>query len=463
MDPAKTEQPDPTVCHLVAMPYPGRSHINAMMNLCKLLASKTADILISFVVTEEWLGFISSEPKPPAQIRFATVPNCIPSEVGRGKDLPGFLKAVNTKMEVHFEELLDRLQPPVKAIVADTYVYWAIGLGNRRNIPVASLFPMPAMVFSVLHHFELLVQNQHFPVDLSERGDELVDYIPGVSTIRIADLPNFTYGDGRLALPGVLEGISNVSKKAQYLLFTTFHELEAAAIDAIKANLPIPVYPIGPVIPYLELEEKKASITNSNNGVNYLQWLDSQPPCSVLYISMGSFLSVSNAQMDEIIGGIADSGVRCLWVSRGETGRFKNYNGDMSLVVPWCDQLKVLCHSSIGAFWTHCGWNSTLEAVFAGVPMLTFPIYGDQVPITKHIVEDWKIGWKVKKDVGVVTRGEISELVKRFMDNKSDEMIAMRQRAKELQKSSRRAIAKGGSSDANLDAFIRNISEGHGH
>ena len=109
MDPTKTEQPEPTVCHVVAMPYPGRSHINAMMNLCKLLASKTADILISFVVTEEWLGFISSELKPLAQIRFATVPNCIPSEVGRGKDFPGFLKAVNTKMEVHFEELLDRL------------------------------------------------------------------------------------------------------------------------------------------------------------------------------------------------------------------------------------------------------------------------------------------------------------------------------------------------------------------
>ena len=78
-------------------------------------------------------------------------------------------------------------------------------------------------------------------------------------------------------------------------------------------------------------------------------------------------------------------------------------------------------------------------------------------------MEDWKIGWKVKKDVGVVTRCEISELVKKFMDNQSDVMNAMRQRAKELQKSSRRAIAKGGSSDANFDAFIRNISQGHCH
>ena len=288
-----------------------------------------------------------------------------------------------------------------------------------------------------------------------------MDYIPGVSTIRIADLPNFTYGDGRQVLPRVLEGISSVSNKAQYLRFITFHELEAEAINTLKANFPIPVYPIGPAIPYLELEEKNASITNSDNGVNDLQWLDSQPPCSVLYISMGSFLLVSDAQMDEIIGGIRDSGVRCLWVSRGETDQFKDCSGDISLVVPWCDQLKVLCHSSIGGFWTHCGWNSTLEAIFAGVPMLTFPIFWDQVPISKHIVEDWKIGWKVKKDGGVVTRGEISGLVKRFMDNKSDEMNAMRQRAKDvLQKSTRREIAKGGSSDANLDAFIRTTSVG---
>ena len=68
-----------------------------------------------------------------------------------------------------------------------------------------------------------------------------MDYIPEVSTIRIAELPNFTYGDGRLVLPGVLEGISSVSNKLHYLLFTTFHELEAEAIDTLKANFPIPV------------------------------------------------------------------------------------------------------------------------------------------------------------------------------------------------------------------------------
>ncbi|KAB1202241.1 UDP-glycosyltransferase 87A1 [Morella rubra] len=166
--------------------------------------------------------------------------------------------------------------------------------------------------------------------------------------------------------------------------------------------------------------------------------------------------------MDEIVNGVRDSGVRFLWVSRGDFARFKDGCGDVGLVVPWCDQLKVLCHSSIGGFWTHCGWNSTLEAVFAGVPMLTFPIFWDQVPNSKQIVEDWKAGWRVKKDLGaenLVTRGEISELLKRFMDQKCNEGNEVRQAVKHLKETCQRAIAKGGSSERNLDAFIRDISE----
>ena len=66
-----------TICHVVAMPFPGRGHINPMMNLCKLLASRKPDILITIVVTEEWLGFIGSDAKPD-NIQFASIPNVTP-------------------------------------------------------------------------------------------------------------------------------------------------------------------------------------------------------------------------------------------------------------------------------------------------------------------------------------------------------------------------------------------------
>ncbi|XP_058204227.1 UDP-glycosyltransferase 87A1-like isoform X2 [Rhododendron vialii] len=456
-----------TICHVVAMPYPGRGHINPMMNFCKLLASKRDEILITFVVTEEWLGFLSSEPKPPANIRFATIPNVVPSEKGRAADLPGFIRAVLTKMEEPFERLLERLERPQKpsVIMHDTYLMWAVDVGNRRNIPVASFWTQQMSVFTVFYHFDLLKQNGHFPINVSERGNELVNYIPGIPPTRIADLPAVFSGKVFDVVHTACEALSLV-RKVQYLLLTSIYELESQTIDAIKAAIPTPVYSIGPSVPYYELGDNSSASTDSKNcETSYVQWLDSHPKSSVLYISLGSFLSVSRTQMDEIIAGVDMSCVRFFWVSRDDASRIKEGCGDLSnkgVVVPWCDQLKVLCHSSTGGFWSHCGWNSTKEGVFAGIPFLTYPIIGDQMPNSKTIVEDWKIGWKVRRGMGdeerLVTREEIASILRRFMDLESDEGKEMRRKAKELEEISRRAVSEGGSAETAIDSFIQDIS-----
>ena len=140
-----------TQCHVVAMPYPGRGHINPLMNLCKILASKSKDILITFVVTEEWLGFLGSDRKPD-NIRFGSIPNVIPSELVRAADNNSFFEATMTKLEAPFVKLLDQLEPPVTVIIHDTVLFWAVGVGNRRNIPVASFWPMSASMFSTIQH-----------------------------------------------------------------------------------------------------------------------------------------------------------------------------------------------------------------------------------------------------------------------------------------------------------------------
>jgi UDP:flavonoid glycosyltransferase YjiC (YdhE family) len=288
-----------------------------------------------------------------------------------------------------------------------------------------------------------------------------VDHIPGLSSAQVADLQTILHENDLRVLQLAMECIATVSK-AQYLLFTSAYELEPQAIDSLNAIFPFPVYPIGPAVPFLELEDNSSA--RSHDKPSYLQWLDSQPAGSVLYISLGSFLSVSGAQMDEIAAGLRDSGVRFLWVARGESSsQLKERCGGMGIVLPWCEQLRVLCHSSIGGFWTHCGWNSTLEAVFAGVPMLTFPLFLDQVANSRLIVEEWRIGWRIKRseagnDDILVTKEEISELVRRFMNLESREVKELRERVRGLKDSCHQAIAEGGSSHTNLDAFIRGIS-----
>ena len=155
-------------CHVVALPFPGRGHINPMMCLCQFLASRRSkDIIVTFVVTEEWFSFIGSEPKPD-NIRFAQIPNVIPSEIGRGADQPAFYETVLRNMRAPVEKLLDdQLQTPATVIIADTYLVWSTDIGNQRNIPVASLWTPSATVYSVFHHFDLLGHNRHFPVDLN--------------------------------------------------------------------------------------------------------------------------------------------------------------------------------------------------------------------------------------------------------------------------------------------------------
>ncbi|CAN1754225.1 UDP-glycosyltransferase 87A2 [Linum perenne] len=172
----------------------------------------------------------------------------------------------------------------------------------------------------------------------------------------------------------------------------------------------------------------------ADNVEEYFSWLDAQPRNSVLYISMGSFLSASETQTEEIVAGVVASGVRFLLVARGEAmvAAAAAAGGGGRMVVPWCDQLKVLCHDSIDC---------------------------------KAIVEDWGVGWRVRrKNRGggeeMVKREEVAEVVKRFMkaEEKNGEVEGMRKRASELREVIRATVAEGGSSDLNLDSFIKDIS-----
>ncbi|KAI6670912.1 hypothetical protein NL676_005797 [Syzygium grande] len=275
------------------------------------------------------------------------------------------------------------------------------------------------LVFSFFHHFHLLERYGHFPVDLSERGDEQVNYIPGLPPTRLADL--IRSGRNDPIQQDFLDALK-IAREARYLLLATVYEVDYPAVDAVKASLSFPVFTIGPAIPLSRLADDSCL-----NEANYLKCLDRQPGDSVLYISLGSFLSVSSSKRDEIAGCLRDSGIRFMWVGQKEAAKLKELCSDRGIVVPWCDQLRVLSHSSVGGFWMHCGWNSILEAVFTGVPMLVYPIAMDQHRNASLVVKDWKIG------LGVGT--DITGLMRKFMDLEDDESREIRRQAKHLQES----------------------------
>ncbi|KAL5818273.1 hypothetical protein ACOSQ3_022175 [Xanthoceras sorbifolium] len=446
------------VCHVVAIPYPARGHINPLLILSKLLALKKDDILITFVLTEEWHRTIASEVFPP-NIRFATISNdVIPSAQLQAADVVTFFRAVKL-MAAPFEQILDRLDPPVTTIITDILLPFVIEAGYNRNIPVALFWAPSATTFTILYHAHLF--DKGIPVNMEENGNDVVDFIPGIFSIRVADLPRvFLKNDQVLTLQRWPYEFP--SSKVKYLMFGTVYELEPQVCDVFKAKLEYPVYSVGPLIPYYELD-CKSSTKGNDQEPHYIEWLNSQPTSSVLYISMGSLFSISSAQIDEMVAGLKISGVRFLWVARDDTYRLQEDCRDLGLVVPWCHQLKVLSHCSVGGFLTHCGWNSILEAGFAGVPLLTFPLFGDQITQGKQAVEDLKVGLRLKKEMGdktLVTREEIAKTIQTLMDVDSSEREELVKRAKEVHEICQAAVKKGGSSDADLDAFIQNISQG---
>ncbi|RVX22957.1 UDP-glycosyltransferase 87A2 [Vitis vinifera] len=231
---------------------------------------------------------------------------------------------------------------------------------NRRNILVVSFWVMSAAVVSMFHHFDLLVQNCHHSIDVSvsfftvalfdRKGEERVDYIPDFLQ---PAWQTFQY----------------------YFTITT----QSPSHRRSKINVFIPHPSIGHAIPYFNLGDSSSTATASHD-LNYFRWLDFQLSSSVLYISLGSVLSVSRARTKELAAVLRVSGVRFLWVALGETTQLREMCGEMGLVVPWCDQLKC-CRILLS--------NS------------------------KAAVEDWKIGWRVKREEGVetlVTREELLSL-----------------------------------------------------
>ncbi|KAH6784924.1 hypothetical protein C2S52_009883 [Perilla frutescens var. hirtella] len=439
------------------MPFPGRGNINPMLNLCAAVAERSSDLSITVVVTEEWLGLVGSTRKPP-NVSFAAIPNVVPSEKVRGDDITGFAVAVMTKMKEPFERLLDDGElPPPALIIADAFLPWAGDVAGGRNIPVAFLWTMSASVYTVFYHFDLLVQNGHFPVDLSVNGEVVVDYIPGLSPIRLVDLP-LLIRDQTTTLR-FLKILPNDSK-AKYLIFTSIYELEAQVIDALKQKSSFSIYNIGPATSHFKLRD---TTFFPDASATYLKWLDTQPPRAVLYVSLGSFIHISESQMDEIAIGLKGSGVRFLWVARRWTSRLQQMAGDKGLVVEWCDQIKVLAHSSVGGFLSHCGWNSTKEAMLAGVPVLAFPIIMDQLPDAKAIVDDWRVGWRMMEkefnEEDLIRSDRICEIVKRFMDLESEEREEISRNAREMKKKCEREFADDESYQTNVDGFVKSFMQ----
>ncbi|KAK3446554.1 hypothetical protein EUGRSUZ_A02238 [Eucalyptus grandis] len=247
---------------------------------------------------------------------------------------------------------------------------------------------------------------------------------------------------------------------------------ESTSTASAISSLSPPIFPIGPLHKYRTRDPRRRhhrSLFAAETGarreedrIKCVSFLDSHPPGSVVYVSTGSLVRLSRSELAEMARGLADCGQPFLWavelssahdgditqlIPRGEellcaaTDCHPNAPSMRGLVVAWAPQEEVLAHGSIGCFWTHNGWNSTLESMTEGKIIAGF------------VTRVWRVGLELECDGnGGLERGRISRSIKRLMAGEEGREI--RKRALEMEETVELALSDGGCSSQSLSKLV---------
>lgn len=281
--------------------------------------------------------------------------------------------------------------------------------------------------------------------------------------LRVRDLPRLEKADPvdvAELLAKVVAGVRNSSG----LILNAADFLESAELDKIRRELAhIHVFDVGPLHKLTPLAAQPN--LQLSPDPTCLAWLDAQPAASVVYVSFGSMAALPEKHLVETAFGLALSGRAFLWVVRPGSVRgprggaveayklpegFEETTRGRGRVVEWAPQLEVLRHRAVGAFWTHCGWNSTFEAISEGVPLICAPRFGDQMGNARYATRVWGIAAEVEGERW--ERGRIAAVIKAVMEGREGE--EMRERARELKHKLSESVSRGGSSHAGAERLL---------
>ncbi|XAR57513.1 7-deoxyloganetin glucosyltransferase [Bertholletia excelsa] len=470
------------------IPFPSQGHVKPLLKFAKLLHRR--GFYITFVNTDfNQRRFLKARGPDSLtglpDFQFKTIPDGLPSsDEDATQDVAALCGSVRRNMLSHFRKLLRQLNdaapspnPPVTCIVSDAVMPFTVTAAQELGIPVAVYWTFPACAFMGFYQYPALIKRGLAPLkDASYLTNGFleakVDWIPGMKgkDIRLKDIPNFFITtDPNDEIFNLATESAQRAAEASAISIQTFDALEAEVLEALSPTFPN-IYTIGPLQLLLNSapnEDDKLESLGYNlwkEETECLQWLDSKEPGSVIYVNFGSVTVMSQQQLVEFAWGLANSNHDFLWIIRpdvvvGETailpGEFAEKAKERGTMASWCPQEQVLNHPAVGGFLTHSGWNSTIESLSAGVPMICWPFFGDQQTNCKFSCTTWEVGMRINNDV---KRDEVEALVRELMDG--DKGKKMKNKAMEWKKLAEKAAGPGGSSSLNLDKFVKGLIAG---
>ncbi|XP_023639021.1 UDP-glycosyltransferase 73C7 isoform X3 [Capsella rubella] len=443
--------------HFVVIPFMAQGHMIPLVDISRLLSQRQG-VTVSIITTTQNVAKIktslsSSSSFPTINIVEVKFPSrqaglqegCESVDMLASMvDMVKFFDVANSLEEQVEKAMKKMVQPRPSCIIGDMSLPFTSRLAKK--------FKIPKLLFHGFSCFSLMCI-QPLEGNMKE------------STVKIIEADNDSYG----------------------VIVNSFEELEVDYAREYRKARTGKVWCVGPVSLCNKLELKNAERGDkaSIGQDQCLQWLDSQGTGSVLYVCLGSLCNLPLAQLKELGLGLEESNKPFIWVIR-EWGKYEDLAKWMQqsgfeerirdrglLIKGWAPQVFILSHASIGGFLTHCGWNSTLEGITAGVPLLTWPLSAEQFLNEKLIVKILKSGLKIgvetlmkygkEEEIGVtVSRETVRKAVGELMGD-SQEAEERRRRVRELSDLANKALEQGGSSDANITLLIQDIMEQSQH
>uniref|UniRef100_A0A2N9I7M5 Glycosyltransferase n=1 Tax=Fagus sylvatica TaxID=28930 RepID=A0A2N9I7M5_FAGSY len=448
--------------HVVLFPFMSKGHIIPILHLARLLLHRHLSVTIFTTPANRpfIVQYLNDTTASILDLPFSHNVADIPTGMESTDKLPSmslfysFAKATKV-MQPDFENALLTL-PPVSFIVSDGFLWWTLESASKFNIP--------RFVFNGMSYYSMSMLNTVATNRLFfglESDDELitVTQFPWIKVTRNDFEPVFTEPEPKGLKFEVINEIVIATANSYGIVFNSFYELESMFVEYWNRECPPKAWSLGPLC----LVEQPKIRTEPNNKPIWVQWLDKKldKGSPVLYIAFGTQAEISPAQLKEIAIGLEESKVNFLWMIRKSASEisdgFEERVKDRGIVVrEWVDQREILMHESVKGFLSHCGWNSVLESICAGVPILAWPMMAEQPLNARMVVEEIKVGLRVETCDGSV-RGFVKwegleKMVRELMEGEKGKEV--RKKIMELAVMAKKAVEEGGSSKCTLDLLI---------
>ncbi|CAI0465040.1 unnamed protein product [Linum tenue] len=469
------------------IPFLAPGHMVPMVDIARLFAAAGGrDIRVTILTTTTNARRISSaiDRDSLSGRRISLLTLAFPfKEAGLPEGCENLLSAPTPEINFKLFHGIELLQPEMidlvrthrpDCLVTDYLYPWSADVSAELGIP--------RLAFSGSGFFNLCIadsieaNNPHAQIS-SESEEFVVPGIPNRVTLTRSQLPDIVKGEAKLSR--FFDKLKQAERRSYGVIVNTFHYLEAEYADHYRRVTGLKAWQLGPVSLFINrnFDDKINRGGKSDvNAENCLNWLDSMKPNSVLYICLGSLTRFSKAQISEISRALEESSHPFIWFDQVDEGKeqwwlpegFENrvkQSGKGLIIRGWAPQMAILEHASIGGFVTHCGWNSIMEGVCAGVPMVTWPIFAEQFYNEKLVTQVMKFGVSVGNEVWSVwateelplIRGERLRSAVEVVMGGGVEAAEMRRKAVELGKEAKRAVGEGGTSSDELKGLLEEI------